>query len=313
MEPSKPPPLRTNAVFGEVMAEFCHLLRIKPDLSSCHDWGSSKIFNYLAMMIKILITTLVLSGIGLADPSVEVITQDENSYQVTGRLWLSSEAALAGDTVRKAASCVNCRWHLQSICPDPSNQPVHLGFDCTKPASYSCSSGATRYQVWFLDTGLWRPSDWELRGTSCIGPAGPKSILKVQEEILDSATGFLPELILKVRPASKSLVNLPTQVKVTSPNTFSYETTVAGVVVLVTATATYRYDFQDGNSTTTTATEVNHVYRTRANYPIKVTASWQATWRTTMHGSNPVAGAQLTQVKSKLAEVVAARGRLIKR
>lgn len=286
---------------------------IQPDLSGYHDWVNGKIFNYLALMIKILITTMLLSGIGLADPSVEVITQDENSYQVTGRLWFSSEAALAGETVRKAASCVNCRWQLQEICPDPSNQLVHVGFDCTKPASYSCSNGATRYQVWFLDAGLWRPSDWELRGNSCIGPTGPKSILSVQDEILDTATGFLPELTFRVRPANKSLVNLPTQVKVTSPNTFSFQTTVAGVSVLVTATATYRYDFQDGNSTTSAATEVNHIYRTRGNYPIKVTASWQATWRTTLHGSNPVAGSQLTQVKSKLAEVVAARGRLIKR
>jgi hypothetical protein len=264
-------------------------------------------------MIKSLITTLVLLGIGLSDPSVEVITQNEDSYQVSGRLWLTSEAALAGDTVRKAASCVNCRWQLQQICPDPSNQPMHVGFDCTKPTSYSCSSGATRYQVWFLDAGLWRPSDWELRGTSCIGPTGPKSILNVQEEIIDTASGFLPDLTFKVRPASKSLVNLPTQVKVTSPNTFSFQTTVAGVAVLVTATASYRYDFQDGSSSTTAATEVNHIYRTRGSYPIKVTASWQATWRTTLHGSNPVSGAQLTQVRSKLAEVVAARGRLVKR
>lgn len=264
-------------------------------------------------MINPLALVFLSLIIGLADPDVEVISSSENSYQITGRFWLTEQTSTADGVARKAAVCVNCKWHLQQVCADPITQQVDAGFDCTNSASYRCSGGGRRYQVWFLDAGLWRPSDWQLRGTSCIGSAGPKPIRDVQQEIIDSAVGYLPELKFNLKPSNNSLVNLPTKVKVTSPSKFSFQTVVAGVAVQVTATATYRYLFQDGTTISTTATEVSHVYRKRGNYPIAVIASWQAIWSTPLHGSNPVAGSDLTQQKTKVASVVAARGRLIKR
>lgn len=264
-------------------------------------------------MLKIIALTLLLSGIGLADPSVDVVTQGEDAYLVSGRFLLTDAVSDSASTAAKAASCIGCKWHLQKICPDPANSPQHFGYNCSKPETYTCAGGASRYQIWFLDSGLWKPGDWQLRGTSCIGPKGPKPITQLQTEVLDTAVGYLPDLKLQLRPKVNSLVNLPTKVLVKSPNVFRFEVVVAGVLVQVNATASYRYEFQDGNTITTINREINHVYRSRGKYPIKVTAIWQATWQTPLHGNNPVPGDQLTQQQIIDADVIAARGRLVKR
>lgn len=264
-------------------------------------------------MLKLLVFTMLLTFVGLTEPSVDVVTQGEDGYLISGRFLITDSVTGSSSTAAKAASCIGCKWHLQKICPDPINSPQHLGYNCSKPETYSCAGSANRYQVWFLDAGLWRPGDWQLRGTSCVGPQGPKPITQLQTEVLDTAIGYLPELKLQLRPKANSLVNLPTKINVKSPNIFKFEVMVAGVAVQVNATATYRYEFQDGNLVTTTNREVNHVYRSRGKYPIKVTAIWQATWQTPLHGNNPVPGDQLTQQQVINADVLAARGRLVKR
>lgn len=262
-------------------------------------------------MVKQFILSIALGITGLSAPEVEVIAGNDDAYQISGRYLLTQDAIGAPTVAKKAATCIGCKWHLQRICPD-ENVANHLGYDCTKPASYSCASGS-RYQIWFLDEGLWRPGDWQLRGSSCIGPRGPTAITQLHQEVTDSAVGFLPELIVKLQPKTNSLVNLPTKVKVKSANQFKFNVEVAGIPVEVTATASYRYEFRDGHQVTTSAREINHVYRNRGEYPIKVTAIWLATWSTALHGTNPVAGNDLTQSKTIATSVLAARGRLIKR
>ena len=260
-----------------------------------------------------IIAGILLSGISFSSSEVEVISNSDDSYQVSGRFWLSNSEQSDGQVARKAATCVNCKWHLQQICADPINQLSSAGFNCSQPNSYACSGNAKRYQVWFLDAGLWRPSDWELRGTTCIGPTGPSAITNVENQILDTSIGYLPELKIQIQPETRSLVNLPTKIKVLSPNTFSFQTVVAGISVLVSATAIYRYEFANGNYVTSSAKQMNYVYRNRGIYPIKVTASWQATWQTALHGNNAVNGSNLTQTKISPVNVIAARGRLIRR
>lgn len=259
------------------------------------------------------IFALLLPNTG-ATPEVEVITKSEDSYQVTGRMFLTHDFVGESGTARTAASCIGCKWHLQPICPDPINRQIDGEFDCTRPAGFACSnSNQNRFQVWFLAEGLWRPSDWRRTGTVCLGPAGPKSIQQLQQEVTQTAIGVLPKLSAVLRPKQNSLVNLPTKVSVKSPKTFTFSTQVAGIAVTVSATATYRYVFADGNSYLTTAQEVSNIYKQRGSYPIQVTAIWQATWSSNLHGSNPVATADLTQTVTLPAVVLAARGRLISR
>lgn len=264
-------------------------------------------------MLKPLLFILALSIIPLSNPEVEVITQDGDSYLVTGRFFISDQSSENSSTAKKAASCVGCQWHLQPICPDPINQPTHLGFDCTDSGSYLCSDNGKRFQVWFLDEGLWRPGDWQLRGSICIGPSGPKAIRELQTEVVQTAVGQLPEIRFDLQPKTNSLVNLPTKVKVKSPNQYQFEVIVAGVTVLVTATATYRYEYANLFSITTTSRDSVYSFRSKGNHPVKVTAYWQAIWSTTAHGTNPVSSPDLTQTLSRTARVLAARGRLIRR
>lgn len=264
-------------------------------------------------MIKTLLFFLALSITPLSNPEVEVITQEGDSYLVTGRFFITDQSSDISSNAKKAASCVGCKWHLQPICPDPINQPTHAGFDCTDSGSYSCSGNRNRFQIWFLDEGLWRPGDWQLRGSICLGPSGPTPIRELQTEVVQSAVGQLPELKFDLQPKSNSLINLPTKVKVKSANQYQFEVIVAGISVLVTATATYRYEYGDLFSITTTSRDSAYSFRSKGNHLVKVTAYWQAIWSTTAHGTNPVSGADLTQTLSKTATVLAARGRLIRR
>jgi len=264
-------------------------------------------------MLKLLTLTLLFVLVPQADPQVEVVTKTDDSYQVSGRLFLDNQYSGSSATIKTAASCIGCKWHLQLICADPITNQTDGGYDCTKPASYSCSSTAKRYRVWFLGEGLWRPSDWQQTGTTCIGPAGPKPVVNLQTELAQTATGYLPELKFELKPKAKSLVNLPTKANVKSANSYTFVTEVAGIQVTVTATASYRYNFGDGYSVVSPARSISHIYRVRGDKPVTVTATWQAIWSSSLHGSNPVGGAALSQTKQLTANVLAARGSLINR
>ena len=258
--------------------------------------------------------SLLLAVLPNADSQIEVVSKEENSYQVSGRLFLDHQFVGEATTPKTAASCINCKWHLQLICPNPLLDPSDLNYDCTEPKSYSCSSvNQQRYRVWFLGQGLWRPSDWRVTGTVCLGPSGPRAVTKMQTELVETANGNLPELKIQIQPKHNSLVNLPTRALVKSPNTFQFATEVSGVMVTVTATAIYRYTFGDGFTISTPAKSISHVYRARGSRPIEVSATWHATWFSNLHGTNAVGGAALIQSKTAVANVVAVRGRLVKR
>jgi hypothetical protein len=264
-------------------------------------------------MLRIFTLALIVTFVPHADPQVEVVTKTDDSYQVSGRLFFDNQYTGSSATVKAAASCIGCKWHLQLICADPFKTQIDGNYDCTKPASYSCSSAAKRYRVWFLGEGLWRPSDWQQTGTTCLGPAGPKPIVNLQTELTQTATGYLPELKVELKPKTNSLVNLPTKVIVRSANTYTFTTEVSGIQVTVTATAAYRYTFGDGYSVISPARSISHIYRNRGDKLVNVTATWQAAWSSALHGTNPVSGAALTQTKQLTASVLAARGRLINR
>ena len=263
--------------------------------------------------MKILAIYLLAISVGIPHTEVEVITEAEDSYLVTGRFFVTDQSNEAASVARKAASCIGCKWHLQKICPNPSVQENHAGFNCSDTSSYACSANGSRYQVWFLDEGLWRPGDWQLRGNICIGPSGPTPIREVQTEVIESALGKLPALKFDLQPSTKSLVNLPTRAQVKSANQYQFETVVGGVSVQVTATATYRYEFGNFYSITTANRSSAYSFRSDGIQDVKVTAIWSANWSTANHGTNSVSGSPLTQSLTKQAFVLAARGRLVRR
>jgi hypothetical protein len=265
------------------------------------------------MLIKTLVT-LMLVVLPNSDPQIEVVTKSDQSYEVSGRLFLDHQFSGDATTAKTAASCINCKWHLQLICPDLLTDSADANFNCAEPISYSCNTAnQQRYRVWFLGPGLWRPSDWEVTGTVCLGPSGPRQLTSIQTELVETATGELPALKIQLQPKSNSLVNLPTRAVVKSPNSFQFTTEISGVVVTVTATAIYRYSFGDGFTTSTPAKSISHIYRARGSRPVEVTATWHATWSSNLHGPNAVTGSAIVQTKSAMANVLAVRGRLVKR
>ena len=149
-------------------------------------------------------------------------------------------------TTSEPSPFVAYRW--ASMCtPSPGVEPGDL--DCT--AAVTCASpDQRRWQLW----GERRGGGWVTIRTQCFGGAPPAAPLPTVTpgDVLSALRRVgLPELVARVQPDGKTLVNLDT-IFHTDSAPVSVDLTILGQAVEVVATPqTYHWVFGDGTSRTT--------------------------------------------------------------
>lgn len=267
-------------------------------------------------MIRFILLTcslLSISAPALAQTEIEVIAeQATQSYSINGSIFLDRSFEGDGHTRVMAATCINCQWYLQEICANPVSTMFDLGYVCAQSNTYACvDKSQKRFRVWYLGPGQWRPSDWQVTGSVCVGPSGPPTITNLVQSISDQAKVSVPKLDFQIRPPSKALVNLPVRAEITSPaSILAAEIEVSGVPVSILARATYHVRFGDGAALSSSRTVFDHTYLRPANYQVQVTAYWSASWSSPLHGQHQVPGDSIIQQASKSCSVIMAKALL---
>jgi hypothetical protein len=245
----------------------------------------------------------------------EVVPDPKDAeYVGTGGLLLPSDSFTGSDADRSdAATCPECRWALIPMCRgDGQGQGVACG-----GAATSCPPGQFRRLVLLLRPG---DTDWREVGLVCLVGGAPVTVDDLSDQLSDVVVEQVPPLRPTYQPQGGTLIGLPAVFGAGQPARLgerSFE--LVGFQIVLDGRATWTWTFGDGEAMTTEEpggpwpdAAVSHAYTRPGQYPVQVTASWQAWFTVDGLGPWPVAGDPVEQTQGlPLLPVVEARAQLV--
>jgi hypothetical protein len=253
--------------------------------------------------LSAVLGTLVLLISCMSGPAraAEVAGDDELDAFVGTGAGLVLDRSFSGSqaTRQRIATCPGCRWSLQPHCGDGNSFCLAIRI--------TCPVGSREMTVWFAEAG----EPFSLRGTTCIGPAGPRMASDVASAVADRVITYVPALRPSIRPVPV-LAHVPALVTSGQSAVLGARTmTLAGAEVTLDAAAAWSWTWGDGSSTSTSRSSFSHQWSRAGRHTVRVTARWTGWF--TVDGVGPFAagGSQVTQDAVVNIEVRPARSVLL--
>ena len=230
---------------------------------------------------------------------------DKDAFVGNGSLLLPSQ--IATDWRETAASCPGCTWRSVVQCE------MTTAGSCRGPARLCGPDG------YWLRIYLTRPGEGERDlGAACFGSGGPVSRESAEGMMRDRVAALVPPLGTWRQPASGALPHLPVVFGVTQseePLAASFE--LVGLPIDLIAYPRWTWDFGTTALVTTSAgrrwphATIQHEYRRSGRWPVRVAATWEATY--VVDGLGPLRVAEpVTQAASAVVEVGQGRAVLVR-
>ena len=234
--------------------------------------------------------TAIILGVLTGAPSVgatEVIGDDERDVFIgSGSLILPEAIARPGR--ESAAACPGCQWKATLTCD---------------PVSPTACRGAARLcpndHQW-LKISLLRPGQsWQVIGSACFAPGGPISRSAFEYTLNEQVERAEPPLRPSHRPRSGVVTQLPVVFDSGQGDADrAWTWTIVGMPVRVQAQPVWSWQFVSGGPVVTathaggagSSDTVQHTYRTHGIHPVRVQATWSATYE--VGGLGPLAVTQ---------------------
>jgi hypothetical protein len=266
-------------------------------LSRALRWRSHRLSALMAL-------GLLLMSLGTTAPAhaVEVAGDDDlDAFVGTGAGLLLDSSFSGGDSTRqRIATCPGCRWSLQPHCGEGNSFCLARRIDCP--------TGTREMTVWFAEAG----EPFSLRGTTCIGPAGPRMAQSLASEVADRVVTYVPPLAPSVRP-TPVLAQVPARVSSGQPSVMGARTmTLAGATVTLDATAVWIWTWGDGSSTSTSRSTVTRQWPRSGRHTVSVRARWSGWFTVDGLGPFPTGGSTVEQEAVVQIEVRPARSVLMR-
>jgi hypothetical protein len=263
--------------------------------------GQSRQRLHLPALVALLLLSVVLGGSTSARAAEVSGDDDLDAFIGTGAGLLLDSSFSGGDSARqRIATCPGCRWSLQPHCGEDNSFCLARRIDCP--------TGTQEMTVWFAEAG----EPLRLRGTTCIGPAGPRMAQDVATEVADRVVTHVPALAPSVRP-SPVLAQVPARVSSGQPAVMGARTmTLAGATVTLDASAVWIWTWGDGSTTSTSKPTLTRQWPRAGRHTVAVKARWSGWFTVDGLGPFPAGGSKVEQEAVVQIDVRPARSVLVR-
>ena len=236
------------------------------------------------MRVVFVVCALVFGILGPAH-AADVAGDDENDMFIgTGsQLLLDSDFTGSDGQRQRIATCIGCRWGMTAPCYG-ENQGFCL-------ADEPCPPDHERRAVWFGEAG----QPMSVQGTTCVGPAGPRTVRDVSWRVDDLILTAVPPLAPSVVPMPV-LTGIPARFSTGQSRSLGARSmSLGGASVMLDASVEWVWSWGDGSRTVTTSPVITHSWRTPSNPVVSVSATWQGWFTVDGMGPFQASGARITQ------------------
>lgn len=255
------------------------------------------------------IGAIVLALLVLAAPAhAATVIGDDQQDRYVGSGGLILPGAFSHGTREAVARCVDCRWRLRDPCAVHDENCRYTPLPCP-------SDHRVLETLWSQDAG----GTWQSLGLWCVGPAGPRTVSSVGQQVHEEISASLPPGRPSVQPPRGIVPQLATiwhaeQPPVATPIVME----IVGQRVEITTIPRWSWDFGDGGKLETSVAgsrypdfTVSHTYRRSGRHTVTCTTTWEATF--TIDGLGPFAVQEsITQKATRVIRVYEARARLVR-
>jgi hypothetical protein len=256
----------------------------------------------LVSAVTMCVLLIACLGLTPAVRAAEVSGDDDlDAFIGTGAGLLLDSSFSGGDSTRqRIATCPGCRWSLKPHCGDDNSFCLARRIDCP--------TGTREMTVWFAEAG----EPFSLRGTTCIGPAGPRMAQDLASAVADRVVTYVPPLLPSVRPAPV-LAQVPARVTSGQPSVLGARSmSLAGSTVTLDASAVWVWTWGDGSSTSTSKSTLTRQWARSGRHTVSVKARWSGWFTVDGLGPFPTGGSQVEQEAVVQIEVRPARSVLVR-